>query len=143
MIMFSYLVNKNCNGKTCLFKVECCFCRSSWIHCWLLLAFLSDFFGHRGTSTFLLCKFRDLPGSTPDIFSAVESVLELRDRLNQVTQLPGNGLRKHAEAEADVKRETPNPGRVCSILNRKNKFEYCHDLWKQNIFHNPVRKLKA
>ena len=50
---------------------------------------------------------------------AVLSVLELRDRVNQVAQLPGNELRKHAEAEADVKRETPNPGRVCSILNRK------------------------
>ena len=50
---------------------ECCFCRSSWIHCWLLLAVLSDFFGHRSTSTFLLCKFRGLPGSTPDIFSVM------------------------------------------------------------------------
>ena len=40
---------------------ECCFCRSSWIHCWLLLAVLLDFFGHRVTSTFLLCKFRVYP----------------------------------------------------------------------------------
>ena len=24
-----------------------------------------------------------------------------------------------------------------------NKFEYCDNLWKQNIFHNPVQKLKA
>ena len=46
----------------------CCFCRSSWIHCWLLLAVLSDFFGHHVTSTFLLCKFRGLPGSTPVSF---------------------------------------------------------------------------
>ena len=29
------------------------------------------------------------------------------------------GLRKHDEGEADVKRVTPNPGRVCSILNQK------------------------
>ena len=50
---------------------------------------------------------------------AVESVLEVRHRLNQVAQLPGNVLRKHAEAEAEVKRVTPNPGRVCSILNHK------------------------
>ena len=47
----------------------------------------------------------------------VESVLELRDRLSQVAQLPGNGLRKHAEA--DVKRVTPNLGRVCTILTQK------------------------
>ena len=24
-----------------------------------------------------------------------------------------------------------------------NKFEYCNNLWKQNIFHNPVRKMNA
>ena len=40
------------------------FRRSSWIHCWLLLAVLSDYFGHLVTSTSLLCKFWDLPGST-------------------------------------------------------------------------------
>ena len=32
---------------------------------------------------------------------------------------PGSAPEKHAEAEADVKRVTPNPGRVCSILNHK------------------------
>ena len=44
------------------------FRRSSWIHCWLLLAVLSDFFGHLVSSTILLCKFWDLPGPTADIF---------------------------------------------------------------------------
>ena len=44
---------------------ECCFCRSSWINCWLLLAVLSNYFGHLVTSTFFVCKFRGLPGSTP------------------------------------------------------------------------------
>ena len=44
---------------------ECYFRRSSWIHCWLLLAVLSDYFGQLVTSTFLLCKFWGLPGSTP------------------------------------------------------------------------------
>ena len=76
---------------------------------------------------------------------AVESVLELRDRLSQVAQTPGNGRSKHAEAEADVKRGNAKsrkslfhfkPGKV-------NKFEYCNDLWKPNVFHNPVRKPKA
>ena len=47
---------------------ERCFCRSSWIYCWLLLAVLSNYFGHLVTSTFLLCKFRGLPGSTPVSF---------------------------------------------------------------------------
>ena len=41
------------------------FRRSSWIHCWLLLAVLSDYFGQLVTSTLLLCKFWGLPGSTP------------------------------------------------------------------------------
>ena len=50
---------------------ECCFCRSSWIYCWLLLAVLSNYFGHLVTSTFLLCKFRGLPGSTPVSFPAM------------------------------------------------------------------------
>ena len=48
------------------------FRRSSWIHCWLLLAVLSDYFGHLVTSTFLLFKFRfrGLPGSTPLHFNS-------------------------------------------------------------------------
>ena len=44
------------------------FRRSSWIHCWLLLAVLSDYFGHLVSSTFLLCKFCCLPWSTPVSF---------------------------------------------------------------------------
>ena len=44
------------------------FRRSSWIHCWLLLAVLSDYFAQLVTSTFLLCKFWCLPGSTPVSF---------------------------------------------------------------------------
>ena len=56
---------------------------------------------------------------------------------------PGKRAEKLAEAKADVKRVTQNPGRVCFILNKKkvNNFEYCGNLWKQNIFHNPVQKL--
>ena len=44
------------------------FCCPSWIHCWLLLAVLSDYFGHLVTSTFLLCKFRAVLRSTPASF---------------------------------------------------------------------------
>ena len=47
---------------------KCYFRRSSWIHCWLLLAVLSDYFGHLVSSTSLLCKFWGLHGSTPDGF---------------------------------------------------------------------------
>ena len=84
---------------------KCYFRRSSWIHCWLLFAVLSDYFGHLVRSTRLLCKFWGLHGSTPDSFPVMRRwrVLDWRDRLTQVAQLPGNGLRKHAETEADVK----------------------------------------
>ena len=90
------------------------FRRSSWIHCWLLLAVLSDYFGHLVSSTSLLCKFWVLQGSTPDSFPVMRSwrVLDWRNRLTQVAQLPGNGLRKHAETGADVRRVTPNPAFV-------------------------------
>ena len=49
-------------------KIRVCFCCPSWIHCWLLLAVLSDYFGHLVTSNFLLCKFRAVPRSTPASF---------------------------------------------------------------------------
>ena len=54
------------------------FRRSSWIHCWLLLAVLSDYFGQLVTSTFLLCKFWSLPGSTlvSFPFKALKAALE-------------------------------------------------------------------
>ena len=74
---------------------ECYFLRSSWIH-WLLLAVLSDYFGQLVTSAFLLCKFWGLPAGLPLLVSplwGVESVLEWRDCLSQVAQVPGNGLR--------------------------------------------------
>ena len=49
-------------------RFDCNFRRSPWIHSWLLIAILSDYFGQLVTSTFLLCKFRGLLGSTPDSF---------------------------------------------------------------------------
>ena len=92
---------------------KCYFRRSSWIHCWLLLAVLSDYFGHLLVQP-LLFKFWGLHGSTPASFPVMRSwrVLDWRHRLTQVAQLPGNGLRKQAETEADVKRVTPNPAFV-------------------------------
>ena len=68
------------------------FRRSSWIHCWLLLAVLSDYFGHLVNSNSLLCKFWGLHGSTSDSFPVMRRwrVLEWRDRLTKVAHLPGN-----------------------------------------------------
>ena len=98
---------------------ECCFCRSSCIHCWLLLAVLSGYFGHLVTSTFLLCKFWGLHGSTPVSFPVMS-----RWKCIGIKHTPGKraetaGWNWHAEEEADAKRVTRNPGRVCSILNQK------------------------
>ena len=40
--------------------------------CWLLIAVLSDYFGHLFTSAFLLCKCSGLPGSTPVSFPVMK-----------------------------------------------------------------------
>ena len=74
---------------------ECCFCRCSWIHCWLLLSVLSNYFGHLVTSTFLLCKFWGLPGSTPVSFPVMSrwKCLEIKTS----SQPSGTTPRKRAE----------------------------------------------
>ena len=84
---------------------ECYFRRSSWIHCWLLLAVLTDFIIIFGLP-FLFVNFGVYPGLHLLVFPlwSVENVLEWRDRLSQVAEL--------------LKRVTPNPRRVCSILNQ-------------------------
>ena len=84
---------------------ECYFRRSSWIHCWLLLAVLTNFIIIFGLP-FLFVNFGVYPGLHFLVFPlwSVENVLEWRDRLSQVAEL--------------VKRVTPNPPRVCSILNQ-------------------------
>ena len=99
---------------------ECYFRRSSGIHCWLLLALLSDYFGQFVTSTFLLCKFWGLIGSTPVSFPVMRrwKCLGMK-RSSQPSTTPGNGLRI-VESKADVKPQRKlNLGRVCSILNQK------------------------
>ena len=70
-----------------------------WIHCWLPLAVLSDYFGQLVTSTSLLCKCRGLPGSTSVRFPVMRLWKWLgMKRLSQpVAQLPGNGLRNLPE----------------------------------------------
>ena len=118
---------------------ECYFRRSSWIHCWLLLAVLSDYFGQLVTSTFLLCKFWGLPGSTPVSFP-VKKRWKCRGmkRLSQPSSTtPGKRAEKLAEAKADVKRVYNAKSRK-SLFHFKTekvkKFECCVNLWKQNIF---------
>ena len=74
---------------------ECYFGRSSWIHSWLLVAVLSDYFGQPVTSTFRLCKFRGLPGSTSVSFPVMAR--RRRHKMKKSSQpsspTPGNGLR--------------------------------------------------
>ena len=126
---------------------ECCFCRSPWIHCWLLLTILSDSYGHLVTLTFLLCKFRDLPGSTPDCVPVMSRLkcLEIKRSCQPSSTAPGKRAEKTCRSGS--RREAWNAKSRKSLFHFKpekvNKFEYCNDLWKQNIFQNPVRKLKA
>ena len=119
---------------------ECCFCRSSGIHCWLLLAVLSGYFGHLVTSPFLLCKFRGLPGSTPVSFPVTS-----RWKCLGIKYTPGNGLK--LTCRSGSRREASNSKSRKSLFHFKpekvNKFEYCNNLWKQNNFRSPMRKLKA
>ena len=122
LLSWAFVTSLNCSV---MYKppwwFECCFCRSSWIHYWLLLAVLSNYFGHLVTSTFLLCKFRGLPGSTPVSFPVMSrwKCLGIKRSSQPSSTTPGKRAEKTCEAEADVKRETPNPGRFCFILNRK------------------------
>ena len=122
------------------------FAVSSWIHCWLLLTVLSDFFGHRGTSTFLLCKFRGLPGFTPS-FPVMSRWKCLGIKRSSQPSSTTPGKRAEKTCRSGSRREARNAKSSKSLFHFKpekvNKFEYCNDLWKQNIFHNPVRKLKA
>ena len=63
--------------------------------------------------TFPLCKFRGLPGSTLFSFPVMKRRKCLgmkRSSQPSSNLLPGNGpVRKHAEAESDVKLVTQNP----------------------------------
>ena len=95
----------------------------------------------------ILGSTRVYPGLPLLVFPlwAVEGVLELRHRLTQVAQLPGNGAEKTCRSRS--RREASNAKSRKSWFYFKpqkvNKFEYCNNLWKQNIFHNPRQKLKA
>ena len=123
LLSLAFVTSLNCSVMcTPPWWFESCFCRPSWIHCWLLLAVLSDYFGHLVTSTFLLCKFRGLPGSTPVSFPVMGrwKCLWIKRSSQPSSTTPWKRAgRKHAEAEAHVKRVAPNPERVCSILNQK------------------------
>ena len=125
---------------------ECYFRCSSWIHCWSLLAVLSNYFGQLVTSTFLLCKFRGLLGSIPVSFSVMRRWKCLGMKISfysQVAQLPGTGWELSKRKRTWSRNAKSRKGLFHFKAEKGNKFEYCDNLWKQNIFHYPVRKLKA
>ena len=122
------------------------FRRSTWIHCWLLLVVLSDYFGQLVTSTFLLCKFWGLPGST-GVYPCYEAL-----KVSWNKDIVSSKLHKSPETgwetcQSENRREASIAKSRKSLFHFKpekvNKFEYCDNLWKQNIFHNQVLKLKA
>ena len=73
----------------------------------------------------------------------------LRDRFSQdSTSTTHNSDNSRETGWSGSRREASNAKSRKSLFHFKaekvNKFEYCNNLWKQNIFHNPVlRKLKA
>ena len=129
--------------------IRVCFCCPSWIHCWLLLAVLSDYFGHLVTSTFLLCKFRAVPRSSPASFPIMMPLKCLGIKRSSQPSSTTTGKRTEKTCRRRSRREANNAkSRKSSSLfhfqpEKVNKFEYCNNLWKPNIFHNPVRKLRA
>ena len=129
--------------------IRVCFCCPSWIHCWLLLAVLSDYFGHLVTSTFLLYQFRAAPRSTPASFPIMMRWKCLGIKRSSQPSSTTTGKRTEKTCRRRSRREANNAkSRKSSSLfhfqpEKVNKFEYCNNLWKPNIFHNPVRKLRA
>ena len=124
-----------------------CFCCPSWIHCWLLLAVLSDYFGHLVTSTFLLCKFRAVPRSSPASFPIMMPLKCLGIKRSSQPSSTTTGKRAEKTCRRRSRREANNAKSRKSLFHfqpeKVNKFEYWNNLWKPNIFHNPVRKLGA
>ena len=122
---------------------ECCFCRSPWIHCWLLLSILSVCFGHLVTSTLLLCKFWGVPGSTPVSFPVLSrwKCLWIKGSSQPTSTTPGKRAKRTCRSGS--RREASNAKSRKSLYHFKsekvNKFEYCNNLWKQR--HFLVRKL--
>ena len=138
LLFWSFVTSLNCSVM-CRppWWFECCFCRSSWILCWLLLAVLSHRFGPLVISTFLLCKFWGLPGSTPVSFPVMSrwKCLGIKTSSQRSGTTPRNGLTKHVKGEALVKRVSPNARRGLFYFKpeKVNKFEHFNNLWKQNI----------
>ena len=92
------------------------------------------------------CKCRGLPRSTPVSFPVMRRWKCLIKRSSQ----PGSitpGKRAEKTCRRGSRREARDAKSGKSLFHVKpekvNKFEYCNNLWKQNIFHNPIRKLKA
>ena len=117
---------------------ECCFCRSSWIYCWLLLAVLSNYFGHLVTSTFLLCKFRGLPGSTPVSFPVMSRWKCLGIETSSYPSGTTPGKRAEKTCRSGCRREASNAKSRKSLFYFKpqkvNKFEYCNNLLETRHF---------
>ena len=127
--------------------IRVCFCCPSWIHCWLLLAVLLDYFGHLVTSTFLLCKFRAVPRSSPASFPIMMPLKCLGIKRSSQPSSTTTGKRAEKTCRRRSRREANNAKSRKSLFHfqpeKVNKFEYWNNLWKPNIFHNPVRKLRA
>ena len=117
---------------------ECCFCRSSWIHCWLLLAVLSGYFGHLVTSTFLLCKFRGLPESTPVSFPVMSrwKCLGIKRSSQPSSTTPAKRAEKTCR---DASRSEASNAKSRKSLfyfkpEKVNKLEYCNVTFGNKTF---------
>ena len=116
---------------------ECYYRRSSWIHCWLLLAVLSDYFGQLVTSIFLLCKFWGLLGSTPVSFPVMRPWKCLGIKISfysQVAQLPGTGWELSKRKRTWSRNAKSRKGLFHFKAEKGNKFEYCDNFGNKTFF---------
>ena len=140
--LFLDLLLVTVSGFIGLFRSTCYFNLFYWIISVNLL--LQPFFlVHFGV-------YPGLPGSTPVSFpfmSRWKSRWNLRDRLSYVAELLQETGWETCRSRSRSRREASNAKSTKSLFHFKpekvNKFESCNNLWKQNIFRNPERKLKA
>ena len=146
LLSWAFVASLNCSVMcTPPWWFECCFCRPYSLL--VTVAVLSDYFGHLVTSTFLLYKFRGLPGSTPVSFPVMSRWKCLGIKTSSQPSGTTPGKRAEKTCRSGSRREASNAKSRKSLFHFKpekvNKFEYYNNLWKPNIFHSLVRKLKA
>ena len=113
---------------------EFCFCRSSWLDCWLVLALYWIILVILLLQPFFFANFGVYPGLPLLVFPiwAVESILESQPR----NTTPGKRAEKTCRSRSRLETSNAIPRKSLFHLRPEkiNKFEYCNNLWKKTFF---------